>query len=285
MKVVLTGASGFLGTYLLQSPFATQFDVINLHRKQLDLLNSKKIIPTLETLQPDVVIHLAAKTHIDRCQADQALSQKSPTWQVNVKASERIAQFCQKNKVKLIFMSTEAVYNGRQTTYTETDLPSGAMSFYGKSKAAAEKRIQKIHDNVAILRAVIAYHPTVSKNMYTAFKNRLEKQQTVRAVTDQFFTPTYLGDIAEVLPILIRRDLRGVFHITPSQKSTPYQFAQQLADKFHYDQNLIKPVTLVDFFGPEKAKLRLKHACLESQQSQKILGLHFHQLGDVLNEL
>ena len=97
MKIAVTGLSGFLGYYLLKTNFFSDFDLIDLHRDKLDLIDSKNIAAILEKLDPDVILHLAAKTHIDNCENDKALGSQSETWKTNVIIQSNTPNYCEFN--------------------------------------------------------------------------------------------------------------------------------------------------------------------------------------------
>lgn len=295
MKIIAcTGLSGVLGKFFLRESsffkanqvvelFNTKPTTNNSQQVQLNLLKTDTIIPTLKKINPDIVLHLAAVTHIDACEVDRVHGEAGKVWQTNVVATKKISQYCKQAGKKLLFMSTECVFDGEQTSYSESALQN-PKNWYGITKTEAEKYIQKNNPTAAIIRGVVAYHPadTTSSTIFGKLQKNLKSGLPFSVVGDQFFTPTSINDIISSVEVILEQNLAGVFHIAPQTTTTPFAFAVELATGLGYDATTISKTTLRKYLGKERAAIRLKHAVLDSNATEKKLGITFKTLKQAL---
>ncbi len=289
-RVAVTGLSGVLGQNL-RSQIPVDWQILDLYHQHpiqpvgsepahfehvhFDLLQAEELSQRLRALNPDAIIHLAAITHIDRCEADRTTGRRGVVWRVNVGATAAIARYCREHRKHLVFMSTECVFDGRDEAYQETDATS-PRNWYGSTKAAAEAAIQQLDFTATIIRAVVAYSTDVStKTLLSFFYHQLTTGQPTWAATDQVFSPTFIPDITQTLISVVRRRLTGIFHVTPQQTLSPYDFARLVAIRYQLDPSLVTATTLRELFGVPRAKLRLRHAVLASQVSARVLATTF----------
>lgn len=294
-KIAITGLSGAIGMRLLEN-LPDDFKIYDLYHtnkvlsknivhKHIELLNPKNILNCLEEINPDTIIHMASITHIDKCEEDFKNGKKGTVWKVNVEATEIISKFCKKNKKNLIFLSTECVFDGNEQSYDEESVKN-PKNWYGKTKSEAENTIQKNYQEAAIIRAVIAYHEMdQEKTLFGRLYQLLKEGKSFGAVTDQMITPTYTDDIIKAIMLLFAYPQPGIFHISPEVKTTTYDFALKIAQKFGFDQSLIIKQTLKEYFGEEGAKLRLKNSCLNGDKTKLKLGFTPLTIDQVLDKI
>lgn len=282
-KVAITGLSGVIGKVLIEE-IPKKYQIIDLfHQKQyegsirikkhfhLDLLNRDEIRKVLEFVKPGVIIHLAAVTHIDRCEKDKILGKKGKTWKINVEGTREIAEYCAKHKIHLIFLSTECVFDGKQKYFSEDSIKN-PINWYGVTKSEAEDLLLASGAPVTIIRSVVAYHKNDSgKTIYGKILNDLKTKKNISAVKDQLFTPTHTYDIVKAINKVIENKLLGIYHVAAKKSLSPYDFALLIAGKNKYSRNLVKKTTLQSYYDSKRAVLRLRHACLSGQKSNKIL--------------
>jgi dTDP-4-dehydrorhamnose reductase len=214
---------------------------------------------------------MAAITHIDNCEKDKENGEQGKVWKVNVDASFEIAKYCEEKNKRMIYLSTECVFDGSQKYYSER-AKKNPKNWYGFTKSKAEDKIISTKAKVAIIRSVVAYHISDrGKTIYGKFVAKLRSGNTVYAVTDQKFTPTFTNDIVDVIIRVIENRLSGIFHVAPRKSITPYEFALLVAKRNKFPTSRVKKTTLRKLYGPERAKLRLRNASLSSVNSNKIL--------------
>lgn len=295
MRVAVTGLYGVIGQDLIRNT-PRDWTVIDLHHQHpsqspavqehlfFDLTDTASLAKKLATVKPEVIIHLAALTHIDRCELDRENGEEGLVWQINVRATGEIARYAADTNTHLVYMSTECVFNGRRQSYAETASHS-PKNWYGETKAAAEASVMKKTSKAAIVRAVVAYAPDSTRpNLWQSFQQQLQSNAEISAVNDQRFTPTFLPDITAVLRKVSQERLSGIFHVSPTTAITPHEFAQVVAQYYDLSQKKVVGQPLRTFFKPAAARLRLKNAVLSSTVTQDRLGLSFtapHELQKV----
>lgn len=294
-KIAITGLSGVIGTRLLKN--LPDFEIYDLYHtqkafseyvihKHIELLDSKNIINCLNKINPDVIVHMASITHIDKCEDDRKNSREGKVWKVNVGSTNTLSKFCKKNNIKLIFLSTECVFDGEEQTYNEKSIKN-PRNWYGITKSEAENIILDNCPDASIIRAAIAYHEEdQEKTLFGKISKLFKDGKKFGAVTDQFITPTYTDDIVKAINSLLKNPKSGIFHICPEEKTTIYDFACKIASKFGFDQSLIVKQTLEEYFGEERAKLRLRNSCLDGEWTKsqlKIIPLTVTEVLDKIN--
>lgn len=284
-KVAITGLNGVIGRILCEE-ITSKMQIIDLYHKQkysgsakikkhvrLDLLKTDSIISILEPVKPDIVIHMAAITHIDVCETDKKNGKNGNVWKINVDGSHEIAKFCANNKIPLIFLSTECVFDGKQKYFSENS-KKNPINWYGFTKSEAENAILSSGAPVTIIRSVVAYHKNDNnKTIYGKILKELKSNKEIYAVDDQLFTPTYTHDIVYAIEQVIEKNLRGIYHVASKKSLSPYKFALMVAEKNNYPKILVKKTTLKSYYDSEKAALRLPNSSLSGIKTNKTL--HF----------
>ena len=266
-KILITGSNGLLGQKLVslliqypdiqliassrgknRLPFTNGYEY-----QEMDITNAQQVAEVVEKVRPDVIIHTAAMTNVDQCEAEKELC-----WAMNVKALEYLTEACEKHIVFLCHLSTDFVFDGKSGPYSEEDKPS-PISFYGWSKYAAEEVVKRSNCTWSIIRTVLVYGITNDmsrSNIILWVKNSLEQQKSIKVVTDQFRTPTLAEDLAMGCWLVVDKKAEGIFHISGKDFLTPYQMAIKTAEFFQLDKSLITPVDSSNFTQPAKRPAR-----------------------------
>lgn len=244
-RLLITGANGLLGSKI--SKLSADFTIIPTHRTQplqadslkLDLASRKEVTDTIAKLQPEIVIHTASETNVDKCEIE-----KEHAWKVNVEGTRNIAQACQKVKAKLVFISTDYVFDGKRGFYNEEDYPV-PLNYYGITKLEAEKEVARNCNDHVILRTSVLYgwHPW-KVNFATWVINKLKKSQEIKVVEDHINTPTLVDNLAEITLETAEKDLRGLYHASGSQRINRFEFAKQIAITFNLNSDLVGPIKM-----------------------------------------
>ncbi len=299
--IAITGLSGVLGKKLLESlpsSFKKEYEFIDLYHskrisisdpnisishQKIDLNEKLTITQILAKINPSVIIHLAAVTHIDKCEKDKNNGKNGLVWQINVTATKKIVEFCKKNNVHLIYLSTECVFDGKsKKSYLEKS-KTNPINWYGNTKAHAEQIIMESNIAWTIIRSVIAYDLDESvPSIFSAINNSFKKNTHFSVVSDQKFTPTFIPDIYKSIWRVIKNNQLGIFHITPPNSITPYQFAIAIGKHFGYDLSLVRKQRMIEYMGVDSAKLRLKNASLDSKASAQSLKFKPKNILDAL---
>ena len=244
--VLVTGASGLLGNKIVES-IKKGFTIIPLHNTKplhsnslkLDITNLSEILNLFHTIKPYAVIHTASETNVDKCETE-----KEHAWKTNAEGTRNIAEACQKVNAKLVFISTDYVFDGEKGLYNEEDKPN-PVNYYGLTKLEGERKVIEHCKNYAILRTSVLYgwHPW-KQNFATWIINKLEQQQEITVVEDHFNTPTLADNLAEMAFEVAKKDLRGLYHASGRERISRYEFAKQIAKTYNLNSDLVKPVKM-----------------------------------------
>ena len=286
-KICVTGGNGLLGTKLLATACKKYSLVsIDIHESSLsqcdkleyvrgDITDRDAIIDQLIRIHPGCVIHTAAFTNVDGCERE-----KDKAWEVNVRGAENVAMACRDLKIKMIHISTDYVFDGKNGPYSETDEPN-PISFYGKTKLESEKRISDILEDFVIARTMVlyGYFPGVRMNFVTWLINKLRDGEEVNIVTDQYGTPTLADDLARALIVLFEKDGRGLYNTAGSELISRYDFALRIADIFDFDSSLIKKATS-DYLRQPAPRPLHSGLCVDKIRSE--MGVSFSSIREGL---
>ena len=277
-KLLIIGGAGLVGSTIIEYAakdyeiFATENNIPIVNPKvsslKLDLLTDRKrIIDYIEKIKPSVVIHTVAFPNVDFCETNHELTDL-----LHVKITKEISEICNTINSKLIYFSTDAVFDGKKSEkYSELDAPN-PLSYYGKTKLEAEKIILNNSNNLILRSTVIYGWHTRSRFTSWVLKN-LKNKKIVNAFIDQFNTPTLVDDLARSVFKIIENDMSGIFHASGKSCLNRFEFAQKLALKFGLDQNLIKPTKSSEI---SQVAPRPKNGCLNSTRFEKESGIIFN---------
>lgn len=252
MKVLVTGANGLLGQHLVKQLSDKKYHVIatsigpsrlpfsdneyyNYH--ELDITDGTLVNRLLLQWRPEVIIHAAAMTQVDRCEED-----KITCWNINVTATRFLVDTAREIGARFIFVSTDFVFDGLQGPYSESSEPN-PVNYYGSSKWGAEKTVEESGLHWAIVRTVLVTGNPLSgtrQNIITWVKEKLEKGEKIRVVDDQLRTPTFVEDLAAGILLVLEKNARGIYHISGKDALTPYNIAVETARLLKLDERLIE---------------------------------------------
>jgi len=245
-KLLVTGASGLLGNKIVEL-VKNGYTVIPLHKTKplhsnslkLDITDASEVLNLFHKLKPDKVIHTASETNVDRCETE-----KEHAWKINVEGTRNIAFACSKVGAKLVYTSTDYVFDGEKGNYEERDEPN-PINNYGFTKLEGEKQVIQHCQEYVILRTSVLYgwHPW-KQNFATWIINSLKQNKEITVVEDHYNTPTLADNLAEITIETIQKDLQGLYHASGSERISRYEFAKQIAKTFNLDQSLIKPIKM-----------------------------------------
>lgn len=245
-SLLITGASGLLGDKIVKLA-RRKYAVIPTHNLRqlqpdslrLDITNAEDITSLFKKLEPDVIIHTASETNVDKCETQKNYAQK-----VNVDGTRNVALACSKTGAKLVYISTDYVFDGEKGNYNEQDKPN-PINYYGITKLEGEKQVTQNCQKYFILRTSVLYgwHPW-KQNFATWVINQLKQDKEITVAEDHYNTPTLADNLAEITLEAIQKDLQGLYHASGSERVSRYAFAKQIAKAFNLDPNLIKPIKM-----------------------------------------
>lgn len=230
MKVLVTGASGQLGKDTVAVLEHKGHTVMGCDRQQLDITDLQQCQQVITSFQPDAVIHCAAYTAVDAAETD-----IDGAYTVNATGSRNIAVAAEAVQAKVIYISTDYVFDGQGTApYHEYD-NTNPQGIYGKSKRAGEVLTQTLSSRYFIVRTSWVYGMHGNNFVKTMLKLGQEKPE-LKVVHDQKGSPTYTVDLAEFLSELMLTEKYGIYHASNSEACTWYEFTEEI---FRQAENIL----------------------------------------------
>jgi dTDP-4-dehydrorhamnose reductase len=225
VKVLVTGAFGQLGSEVASYFRRREHAVVAPPKQELNLLRPDQIRQAVTTHKPDWVINCAAWTQVDKAETEAATA-----FRINRDGAECLAQTVAGCGGRLLHMSTDYVFDGRQRRpYRETDA-TGPQSVYGRSKLAGEQAVLAALPEAIVLRTAWVYGVR-GRNFVKTMLRLAATGQVLRVVKDQTGTPTSAADIAQAIAALTSCDTRGVFHFTAAGETTWYDFTVAILEE------------------------------------------------------
>jgi len=238
-KILVIGASGFLGKALMQT-LSKNFDVVGTFHSnpspgliQLDLSDSLQFQKTLANTAPDIVVLAAAEANVDSYEKNPAISERQ------LVSAEIIAEWCEENNSLLVFISTDFVFDGRKGKYGENDSPN-PINTYGKNKAEIEKIVQGVEKHLVLRLSTLYGLPLSSEKFVGKAIFKLLKGERVQAAVDWKRSPTLTNDVALALEKLLKNKQYGLFHAAGSTSHSMYDIAIAIAREFNVPLALIE---------------------------------------------
>ena len=244
--LLLTGASGLLGGHLFEKAKErwTITAVSHTHplpfTRTADLRERQECLALVRSTRPRVILHTAANANLDVCERDPENAEA-----INTTAAANLLTAAQAVKARLIFVSTDMVFDGARGLYRESDSVN-PISVYGKTKVAAENLILQAGGPHAIARSALIYgrprHRGQSFSLW--IENRLRNGQPAPLYTDQYRSPIWVENLADALLELAESEITGLLHLGGANRIDRYTFAQQLCRAVGYDAALLEPTSM-----------------------------------------
>jgi dTDP-4-dehydrorhamnose reductase len=244
-KILITGATGFLGWYLCaaaqqkwQVYGTAHSQSVQIPQTQLlpiDLTNTAAVAELFQSLKPDAVIHAAALSQPNTCEV-----QPNASWQINVQASWQIAEQCAALNIPCVFTSTDQVFDGQRGNYSETD-PVAPVNRYGEHKVLAEAGMRSRYPQTIICRLPLMFGATPhAPSFMQGFIAKLRQGETLQLFTDEYRTPASGKSIAQGILLALGSD-RPYWHLGGPERCSRYEFGQYLAQIWQLPATLIQP--------------------------------------------
>jgi len=247
---LVTGVSGLLGLNFALAVDGKQHQVTGVANTapmtwatfknvQGELTSPGAVEELVETYKPEVVLHCAAMANVDACEADPALANR-----VNAELPGSIAEICRKHSVRMIHISTDAVFDGNKGNCVEGDEPN-PLSVYASSKLAGEKAVLSAYPDALVARVnFYGWSAAGNRSLAENFVHDFLAGKQLMGFTDIFFCPMNILDLSTLLVEVSALDLHGIYHMVGSEAMSKYQFGVRIAEKFGFDAGLIKPVSV-----------------------------------------
>ena len=221
--IIIIGANGRLGAALTRE-YQRPFSVKAFARNQLDLGKLDQIRSTLSETEFDLLVNCAALTNVDYCE-----SHRDEAFLINAQAARLLAEICSAKSARMIDISTDYVFDGKQnTSYIEED-PPAPLSVYAESKLAGEEEVLRVSQNNLVVRLSWVFGPD-KPSFIDQIIQRARENDVVTAVADKFSAPTYTIDVANWLRLAIDKNANGILHLANNGTCSWQEWAQYAVD-------------------------------------------------------
>ncbi len=257
MKILITGGGGLLGQYL-NIGLSKENDILTLYHQNIgncvdfksvnsEITDYQELEKIFKNFLPDIVIHNAAISN------PQTAAKVNPkiVYEINVTATERIAELCDKNNSKLIYTSTDLVYAGYRGSMLNEDAKLIPVSLYAETKLMGEVKIQQTFDNYLILRVALLFGFGLnhSKNHFEEMFENLKNKKRIKLFYDQFRTPVSLNEITKVIDKLSKMDIKHeIINTGGKERVSRVELGELLCKVAGFDKSLIDNITMNEFW-------------------------------------
>ncbi|MBR1680789.1 dTDP-4-dehydrorhamnose reductase [bacterium] len=236
MKILVTGANGMLGQDLCPILEDADFvdEVVETDIETLDITNELQVQKVIKNEKPEIVIHCAAYTNVDKAEEEKEIAHK-----INVVGTENVARACKANGSIMVLISTDYVFDGEKCEkYLPSDKPN-PINVYGKTKFEAEKVVQKICEKYYIVRTSWLYGHH-GKNFVENMLKFAEDGKELHVVNNQTGCPTWTVQLSEAISKMIEEEPEyGIYHICGSGETSWYEFAKEIFKLAKVNANLL----------------------------------------------
>ncbi len=282
MRVLVTGAGGQLGTEVTAVFAARGHDVIAADHSRLDVGDRDQVLGVITSLRPDAVVHAAAWTAVDACESD-----LDRALRINALGCRYVADACRRVSAHLCAVSTDYVFDGESSApYTEWDA-TNPINTYGRSKEAGEREVIALAPGATIVRSSWLAG-AAGPNFVRTMLRLAAGSGVVPVVDDQHGCPTFCGDLAGAIALLVTSRLPGVFHVTNQGPTTWWGLARATFALAGADEERVIPISTAELV-PARPARRPANAVLDNA-ALRLAGLpllpdHHEALGRFVREV
>jgi dTDP-4-dehydrorhamnose reductase len=279
MKILVIGGSGVIGYNLIKylknihdihyTFLTNKISEYNGHK--LNIIDKKNTVNLINKIKPDIVIHTAALTNVDRCETEKQLADS-----INIEGTKNIVEGAKKSKSKIIFLSTSAVFSGNKKENFEED-HTDPISNYGITKVIGEEIVQKSNLPYLILRTDQPYgwhekwqHTNSVKRVIDTIKSG----KMLKENSDWYNTPTYVPDFVRVTAKLIQNNETGIFHLVGPDFINRYDWALLIIKKFNLKKEMIESINSKELnLAVIRSNVKLNNKKINKKTGMVFLGI------------
>ena len=285
MKILVLGGSSLIGNFFIHN--STDHEIITTFNKNKintpNMISKKINLPDdwdkLQKLilekKPDVILNTMGFSNSDFCETN-----LEKVYALHVQVTEKITTLCSKINSKIIFLSTDYVFDGQKGNYVETD-ETNPINYYGHTKNLAEKITLKNKNNL-VLRTAMIYGSSPKVRFLRYVIENLSNNQEINTYDDIFNSATNLSELTNGISKAIEFNANGIYHMVGSNCVSRFDFATAVAKVFNFNEELIKPVSI------NSAKLKAErpvNACLNNSKAEKAFDIKFSSINEGIKQV
>ncbi len=263
MKIIVTGYLGMLGSEIY-TLLKKKYKIIGLDKDKVDLEDFPAAAKLINAFSPDIIIHTAAMTNVDQCEDAPAEAELQ-----NYKVTENIAKLSNRKKIKLIYISTDYIFDGEKKGFYLEDDITHPISVYGWTKLRGEKAVLKYKRNLSIRIAWL--FGKNRKNFVNFVIDNLKQGKNLKIINDQFGTPTYAPDLSLAIEFLIEKNAAGIFNAANDGECSWYDWARFIKSNSGLSGSLT-PISSTEFkrSAPRPKNSKLENFRLKEEYSYNL---------------
>lgn len=274
-KIYVTGICGLLGSaivrelagkYELCGVDIVDVDIPNCTVEKFDLLDKELLTDSIKAYHPDVVIHTAAAINVDKCETE-----RESTYKLNVEVTENIAHICEEIDCKMIYVSTDAVYDGEKDgLYVEDDVVN-PVNYYGQTKLDGECEVRKLKNGLVLRTNIYGVNIQNKKSFGEWIVSSLRDNKELNMFTDIKFSPILVNELAQIMDKCICNDIVGMYHACGTGSISKYDFGMLVKEIFDIKTGKIHKSTsdTMNFTARRSKNMGMSNAKLS-----EILNIH-----------
>jgi dTDP-4-dehydrorhamnose reductase len=278
-KKILIVGMGFLGNYVLREFKNKGFNVIgtrlsiNDNVMKLDITDVESVEKCVNQTNPDLIINCAANINLEFLEKNPQIGKS-----INAIGPRNLAKIASKNKIRLIHISTDSIFDGNNSMYTEEDIPN-PINEYGKTKLLGEKYIQDSMKDYVILRTNFFGINDKGTGLLNWIIEKLSQKEEITGFDDVIFNPLEISNLSKIIVEISQSSFVGILHLSSNKLISKYEFIMKVADIFNFDKKLIKKGTLKDM---NFIALRPKNTTLYNKKAEKIIKTKIQTINESL---
>ena len=282
-RLLVVGSTGLVGSKVASHASNYGFEAYGTRHErksilsdsvELDITDPTATLELIQKIRPSVIVNTAAVTNVDYCETNREEARR-----VNADGVKNLAAAARKNQSRLVQVSTDYVFDGYSGHYTEAD-STNPLQYYGETKLEAENMVSDL-PSFAIARPSVIYGWAPSQpvgeagaakpmNFAMFVLDRLGKGDKVKAIRDQYASPTFADNLGDALLLLAKSSENGIFHTAGRSCLSRYEFAIKLAEIFGYSSGQVEPVFSSEF---KQLAKRPRNSCLRVDKAERSLGM------------
>ncbi len=294
--ILVVGGTGLVGSKLVSLAKRHGFEPFSTHNARhpqedssikLDVTDRPSTISLIRRLHPAVIVDTHALHNVDYCE-----THREEAARINVGGTRNLVDAASEVGSRFLYLSTDYVFDGRKGNYKEEDAVN-PLHYYAENKLEAEKIVSGLQSFIVARPSVIYGWNLLEKsgvpsssgktvNFAMFILDKLAKNEKVKAVSDQYSSPTFADSLAEALMKFAKMDVNGVFHTAGRSCISRYELAVKAAETFGYPESLVEPVMSTDF---KQIAERPKNSCLSVDKAERTLSMSFMTADEGLREM
>lgn len=267
-RIYVTGIAGMLGYGIynrlkgkaeITGVDLWDIDIPGLSYKKISLFDTEQIENDIAEVKPDILIHTAALVNVDECEENPEDARK-----LNTEVSEKLADICNRYRIKMVYISTDAVFDGKNPQlYTEED-KENPINVYGRTKLDGEAAVLRYHQNLVFRTNIYGINIQKKQSFGEWIYSSLKENKTLNMFTDIDFSPIEVEELAELIYKACQKGLCGLYHACGTGSITKYEFAVRLKELFQIETGDIRQTT------SDTARLKAKRSKHMGMSNRKL---------------